>query len=141
MTDDGLAGLDAETLARRIELLLDVVLVENGRRATYSEIAASLQERGLQLSQARWSYMTAGSRLVTDRALLTAIAEFFEVSPSYLLEPLGDLPERIEAQLTLLQTVRENRVRTFAARQLGELDPERLRELNRIITPPQKRPE
>ena len=123
-----------ETLARRLELLLDVVRIENGARAPFKEIEAFVESRGLHLSRARWYYMLTGERSeVTDRPLLEAIAEFFQVPASYLTERSGDLPERVQAQLELLQTVRENNIRVYMARQLGELNPTRLRELNDLL--------
>ena len=125
---------DKETLARRLELLLDVVRIENGRRATYNEVEAFLAQRDLRLSRARWQYMLAADRnSVTDPVLLTAIAEFFQVPASYLTEQDGDLPERVQSQLELLQTVRENKIRVYMARMLGEVNPDRLQELNRLL--------
>lgn len=125
---------DKETLGRRLELLLDVVRIENGTRATFKEIEAFVTSRGLHLSRGRWHYMLTGERSeVTDRPLLEAIADFFQVPASYLTERTGDLPERVQAQLELLQTVRENKIRVYMARQLGELNPTRLRELSDLL--------
>lgn len=125
---------DKETLARRLELLLDVVRIENGRRATYAEVEAFLAQRGLRLSRARWQYMLAADRnSVTDPVLLAAIAGFFQVPANYLTDQDGDLPERVQSQLELLQTVREQKIRVYMARMLGEVNPDRLQELNRLL--------
>jgi len=129
------ASEPAAELARKLNLLLDVIMIEDGRRATYTEVAAWVEGRGLTLSRARWSYMTAGGgRYTSDPELLSAIADFFKIDASYLLGgPDEDLPKRIEAQLQLVLAMRLNKVRIYAARMLGDVSPETLRELTDVI--------
>ena len=45
----------------------------------------------------------------------------------------GPLPERIEAELELLRSMRRAEVRSFAARALGQVDPEALRKIAQIL--------
>ncbi|AKN17878.1 hypothetical protein MHAE_06774 [Mycobacterium haemophilum DSM 44634] len=61
---------------------------------------------------------------------LRAIAEFFGVSPSYLIDP--DIDPRIDAQLNLLQAWRDSGVRDLAMRASG-LTPQSLDSLAAMI--------
>ena len=121
-------------LARKLNLLLDVVVAEGNTPYTYRQIEAGLNERGLTLSRARWAYMITGDGpLVTDPALLTGIAEFFRIPPEYMLGSEDDLPERVDAQLEFVKSVRVQRVVSFAARMLGDVSPETLRSITELL--------
>jgi len=121
-------------LARKINLLLDVVVAEGNTPYTYKQIATGLKDRGVALSRARWAYMITGDGpLVTDAALLTAIAEFFRIPPEYLLGSDGDVPERVDAQLAFVKSLRVKRVVSFAARMLGDVSPETLRSITELL--------
>jgi len=72
--------------------------------------------------------------LVTDEKLLSALAEFFGVPEAYLVDPGSEMPDRVEAQLELLKTMRKNQVKSFALRALGEVyDAESVRSLAKLI--------
>lgn len=73
------------------------------------------------------------SSLAADRALLENLAEFFGVDRRYLFDDSAEVPELVEAQLDLLKSMRESRVKNFAARQLQELSPETLAKLKEVI--------
>ncbi|WP_104177152.1 hypothetical protein [Cryobacterium sp. Y50] len=121
-------------LARKLNLLLDVVVAEGNTPHTYRQIEAGLKERGLTLSRARWAYMITGEGpLVTDPALLTGIAEFFRIPPEYMLGSDGDLPERVDAQLAFVKSLRVARVVSFAARMLGDVSPETLQSITELL--------
>ena len=121
-------------LARKLNLLLDVVVAEGNTPYTYRQIEAGLKERNLTLSRARWAYMITGEGpLVTDPALLTGIAEFFRIPPEYMLGGGDDLPERVDAQLAFVKSLRVARVVTFAARMLGDVSPETLRSITELL--------
>jgi len=121
-------------LARKLNLLLDVVVAEGNTPHTYKQIAAGLQARGLSLSRARWAYMITGDGpLVTDVDLLTGIGEFFRIPPEYLLGSDGDLPERVDSQLAFVKSLRAQRVVNFAARTLGDVSPETLRSITALL--------
>ncbi|MBC7443837.1 MAG: hypothetical protein H7311_15185 [Ramlibacter sp.] len=121
-------------LARKLNLLLDVVVAEGNTPHTYKQIAAGLEERGLSLSRARWAYMITGDGpLVTDVDLLTGIGEFFRIPPEYLLGSDGDLPDRVDAQLVFVKSLRAKRVVSFAARVLGDVSPETLRSITALL--------
>lgn len=69
MTED-MNSTEADLLAKRLRLLLDVKATETGTEPAYSQIAAFLKDRGINLSRSRWTYMVGGHRYVSDRALL-----------------------------------------------------------------------
>jgi hypothetical protein len=122
-------------LARRLNLLLDVVVAERGQPVTFREVQEKLANKGIKLSRARWFYMKDGTgRLVSDPALLSALCEIFNVDPSYLTDSNGaDIPERIDSQLEFVKSLRAARVKTFAARTLGDVSPETLRAITEYL--------
>lgn len=123
-----------QELARKLNLLLDVVVAEGNTPYTYREIAAGLKAQKVSLSRARWQYMVRGEGpLVSDARLLTEIANFFGIAPAYLLGSDDDLPERIDSQLELVRMIRVKRVINFAARTLGDTSPEALREITKLL--------
>jgi len=123
---------DSLGMPQRLRLLVDLYAVENGAEPTYSAIAEHLETLGISLSRARWSYMLNGHREVTDGQLLTAIADFFNVQQDFLLSD-GPLPERVESQLELIRAMRIARVRSFAARTLGDVSPQTLDAITRFL--------
>jgi transcriptional regulator with XRE-family HTH domain len=122
-------------LARRLNLLLDVAVAERGKPVTFREVQEELASRGVKLSRARWFYMKDRTgRLVSDPELLTALCEIFKVDPSYLLpESDSELPERIDSQLEFVKSLRAARVKSFAARTLGDVSPETLRRISEYL--------
>lgn len=122
-------------LARRLNLLLDVAAEDRGEPLTFLELQKELAARGIGLSRARWSYMKDGTgRLVSDPELLTAISEIFGVDPDYLLGSHGpELPELIDSRLEFLKALRAAKVKSFAARALGEVSPETLRVITEYL--------
>lgn len=120
-------------LARRLNLLLDAAEAE-GRRVTYNDIRDAMAEAGTPLSRGRWHYMRNGTGPeVKKPELLRNLARFFGVNDDYLLEDGEELPARVEAQMELLATMKANKVRNFAARQLDGLTPETLLQIRDII--------
>lgn len=122
-------------LARKLNLLLDVVVAEGNTPYTYRQIAEGLASRGLSLSRARWAYMITGDgALVSDPDLLAGIAEFFRIPAAYLLGDDSDIPERVDAQLEFVKQLRVKRVANFAARTLGDTSPEMLRSITELLS-------
>lgn len=126
---------DRAELARKLNLLMDVIVAADGKPTTYRALADFLETRGIGLSRSRWAYMLAGNQyVVKDTKLLTAIAEFFEVDPSYLIGGDSDeIPAKVEAALQFVRAERLGAVRMFAARKLGEVSPETLEKLTAIL--------
>lgn len=132
---EGITPSRQAELARRLNLLLDVAVAERGKPVTFREVQEQLASKGVKLSRARWFYMKDGTgRLVSDPELLTALCEIFRVDPSYLLpDGDGELPERIDSQLEFVKSVRAARVKSFAARTLGDVSPETLRRISEYL--------
>ena len=121
-------------LARRLNLLLDAAVAERGKPLTFREVQAELADRGIKLSRARWFYMKEGTgRLVRDPALLAGLCSIFKVDPSYLLGNDTELPARIDSQLEFVRSLRAARVKSFAARTLGDVSPETLRAISEYL--------
>lgn len=120
-------------LARKLNLLLDTAEAE-GRKIVFNDVRDAMAEAGTPLSRARWHYMRAGTGPAVKKVeLLQNLARFFGVHQDYLLDGDNELPERVEAQLELLTSMREKKVRNFAARQLDGLSPEVLRQIRDLI--------
>lgn len=123
----------AETLAKKINLLLDVIMQESGKPFDYIAVRDGAQEHGYYLSRTRWTHLKNGHEQVVSDEALRAIAAVFDVDPEYLLQEDGKLPEAVEAELELIKTLRRAEVRNFAARALGPVDPQALKEIARIL--------
>ena len=133
MTEDE-SKTAAENLAKRLRLLLDVAVAETGSEPTYAQIAAFLEERGTNLSRSRWTYMVNGHRYVQDRPLFEGLATFFEVDPAFLAGELGaKTPAKVSAQLDLVRAMRAARVKTYAARTLGDISPNALQAISKFL--------
>ena len=133
MTEDE-SKAAAEDLAKRIRLLLDVAIAETGSEPTHSKIAAFLRGRGINLSRSRWTYMVNGHRYVRDRPLFEGLAEFFAVDPAFLAgEDNAPMPARVRAQLDLVRAMRAAKVKSYAARTLGDISPEALQAITRFL--------
>lgn len=133
MTEDE-SKMAADDLAKRLRLLLDVAIAETGEEPTYSQIVAFLQTRGVSLSRSRWTYMVNGHRYVQDRALFDALAEYFEVDTAFLASrDDAAMPAKVAAQLDLVRSMRVAKVKSYAARTLGDISPEALQAITRFL--------
>jgi hypothetical protein len=120
-------------LARKLNILLDTAEAE-GRKITFNDVRDAMSAAGTPLSRARWHYMRSGTGPAVKKVeLLQNLARFFGVNENYLIDGDDDLPPRVEAQLELLATMRANKVRDFAARQLDGLSPETLLQIRDLI--------
>lgn len=72
-------------------------------------------------------------RLVSDPVLLSGLCSIFKVNPSYLIDDDTELPERIDSQLEFVKSLRAARVKSFAARTLGDVSPETLRAISEYL--------
>jgi len=124
----------AETLARKVNLLLDVVVAEGGKPYEFSDIQAGVRHHGYELSRTRWWRIRSGESLeVVPTEALVALAKFFEIDPVYLTDETGELPERIERELQLLKKMRRNQLKNIAARTLGDIDIKTLEAINALL--------
>jgi hypothetical protein len=133
MTEDE-SKVAAEDLAKRLRLLLDVAITESGSEPTYAQIAAFLEKRGINLSRSRWTYMVNGHRYVQDPALFEGLAAFFDVDAAFLLGEDGvATPDKVTAQLDLVRAMRAAKVKSYAARTLGDISPKALQAISRFL--------
>jgi pimeloyl-ACP methyl ester carboxylesterase len=124
----------AETLARKVNLLLDVVVAEGGAPYEFADIQAGVREHGYELSRTRWWRIRSGeSPEVVPKEALVALAKFFEVDPAYLTDEAGELPQRIERELQFLKKMRRNKLKNIAARTLGDIDIKTLEAINALL--------
>lgn len=133
MTEDESKDAAAD-LAKRLRLLLDVAIAESGAEPTYSQIAAYLGGRGTNLSRSRWTYMVNGHRYVQDPEVFEGLAAFFDVDAEFLLGADGSVvPARVSAQLDLVRSMRAAKVKTYAARTLGDISPRALQAISKFL--------
>ena len=133
MTDHETPSAAAD-LAKRLRLLMDVAIAETGSEPTYSQIAAFLRDRGTNLSRSRWTYMVNGHRYVQDPDVFEGLATFFDVDPDFLAGIEGvEVPEKVSAQLDLVRSMRAARVKSYAARTLGDISPKALQAISRFL--------
>lgn len=124
----------ADLLAKRLRLLLDVKATENGSEPSYSEIAAFLKERGTSLSRSRWTYMVNGHRKVDDPQVFEGLAEYFDVDVEFLTGNSDvSAPDKVNAQLDLVRSMRAARVKSYATRTLGDLSPKTLEAISKFL--------
>lgn len=133
MSSDQPASAPGLALARKLNILLDTAEAE-GRKITFTDVRDAMAAAGSPLSRARWHYMRSGTGPAVKKVeLLQNLARFFGVSENYLIDGDDELPPRVEAQLELLASLRANKVRNFAARQLDGLSPETLLQIRDLI--------
>ncbi|TFD52184.1 hypothetical protein E3T55_06900 [Cryobacterium frigoriphilum] len=125
MTDDE-NKTAAEDLAKRLRLLFDVAVAEIGSEPT-------CKQRGTNLSRSRWTYIVNGHRYVQDAPLFEGLAAYFDVDPAFLAGQAGaEIPAKVSAQLDLVRAMRAARVKTYAARTLGDISPNALQAISRF---------
>ncbi|WP_155838814.1 hypothetical protein [Arthrobacter castelli] len=127
---------ESQILSHKINLLLDVVVPQRGGgdRYEFKEIQGALAEQGIQLSRTRWQHIKQGTATVRQpQEVLTGLADFFGVDQSYLLEPDGETPERIQHELELLAAMRRAKVKDFATRTLSDVDNDTLSAIAELL--------
>lgn len=132
---------DKEVLASKIQLLLDIVHAKDAESFTYEDVRQGLAQQGIALTRTRWHRLLAGSPDNRwDPELLKGLAYFFDVDENYLLQRSGPIPERVEAELRLIEAYRIAEVEHFAARVLGEVNVDALRAVTEALRnlPPRK---
>ncbi|MCC9195654.1 helix-turn-helix domain-containing protein [Arthrobacter sp. zg-Y820] len=130
---------ESQILARKIDLLLDVVVTTEGKPYEFQDIQSALAEKGVKLSRTRWHHMKTGDATVRQPPeVVIALAEFFQVNPDYLLNSDGEVPERIQHELELLASMRRAKVKEFATRTLADVDNETLDAIAALLDDSQK---
>lgn len=127
----------AQSLARKINLLLDIVVTESGEPYPYAAIRDSAQRAtGYYISRTRWSLLKNGREQVIPEEAVCALAAVFDVDPEYLLQDNSDNPKQVESELASVRRLRRAETRAFAARKLADVDPSAFRAISRILDDP-----
>jgi hypothetical protein len=121
-------------LAQKLNLLMDTIATEQGHEFTYPDVRAALAARGHKLSRTSWHFMLTGTgRLPSNDDLLREIADVFGVDREYLVPGSSEVPARITAQLEAVRKLRAAKVKQFATRTLGDMSPEALAAIEKIL--------
>lgn len=112
------AHREQRTLAEKLDHLFATVHPRGRGPYTNDEVARSIAASGGPTISASyiWSLRTGKKDNPTKRHL-EALATFFRVPPSYFFDE--ESSERIDAELSLLATMRDNNVRNVALRASG----------------------
>ena len=74
------------------------------------------------------------SRYVQDPAVFEGLAAYFDVDTAFLLGADGaTTPERVTAQLDLVRSMRAAKVKSYAARTLGDISPKALHAITKFL--------
>lgn len=123
----------AEVLARKINLLLDIRLAGSGKRFEFEEISKRAEKVGYRISRTRWSLLKNGGVQVVPEECLRALATAFDVHPGYLLDDAAGLPEDLTTSLPQVRLKRLAKVRDFAIRALGPVDPDGMKAITKVL--------
>lgn len=124
-------GSDDGELAARLNKLFELMRKASTPPLSNAAAAAAITDKtGVPISPAYLWQLRSGIKTNPTVAHLRAIADFFGVPPSYLIDRGTD--PAIDAQLNLLQALRDNGVRDLAARASG-LTPQALNSLAAIV--------
>jgi hypothetical protein len=78
--------------------------------------------------------MVNGHRYVQDPAVFEGLAAFFDVDAAFLLgEDGAATPEKVSAQLDLVRSMRAAKVKSYAARTLGDISPKALHAITKFL--------
>lgn len=124
-------GGEPGDLARKLDRLFRTVHPRAREEVSYRDVAKGIEERGGPTISA--SYLHALRTGVKDNPTkrhLEAIADFFGVSPAYFFD--DDLAAKIDAQLELLEAMRDAGIRKIALR-AKELSPDAISMIQELV--------
>src|SRR3954447_25477910 len=108
----------AGTLAAKLNHLFGVVRPADGDEYTFDEVAESIRTQGGPTISATYLWqLRKGKRDNPTKRHLEALAGFFGVPPAYFFDDAA--AERIDAELALLNALRDAPVRQIAMRASG----------------------
>ena len=78
--------------------------------------------------------MVNGHRHVQDPAVFEGLAAYFDVDTDFLMGADGAItPEKVTAQLDLVRSMRAAKVKSYAARTLGDISPKALHAITKFL--------
>ncbi|WP_454561866.1 XRE family transcriptional regulator [Mycobacterium haemophilum] len=130
-TDGAGGSTPASELSGKLNKLFEIIRRPSEPPLSNAAAAEAItKQTGVSISSAYMSQLRAGVIKNPTVQHLRAIAEFFGVSPSYLIDP--DIDPHIDAQLNLLQALRDSGVRDIAM-PASDLTPQSLNSLAAIV--------
>lgn len=133
MTSIGESGGDANAAELSIKLNKLFEIIRKPSAPLLSNAAAAeaiTKQTGVSISSGYMWQLRTGVKNNPTVQHLRAIAEFFGVAPSYLIDP--GIDPQVDAQLNLLHALRDSKVRDLAMRAHG-LTPQALNTLAAMI--------
>ncbi|MFP8903875.1 helix-turn-helix domain-containing protein [Streptomyces atacamensis] len=122
---------EGRALAEKVDRLFRVVHPEGRGPYSLREVARGIADMGgPAMSPSFLHQLRNGQRDNPGIKYLKAIADFFGVPPSYFFD--GEEGRRVDAELSLLESMRDNQVRSVALRASG-LSSETLRTVQAFI--------
>lgn len=119
------------TLADKLNRLFQTVRPRGGGEYSHEEVAAALREGGGPTISATYVWqLRKGLRDNPTKRHLEALANFFGVPPAYFFDEAA--AERIDAELELLNALRDASVRQIALRASG-LSPKSLNAITEMV--------
>jgi transcriptional regulator with XRE-family HTH domain len=129
--DAGLERADSSDLSAKLNRLFEIMRSPSQQPLSNAAAAEAItRQTGVPISPAYLWQLRSGLKTNPTVQHLRAIAQYFGVSPSYLIDPGAD--EKIDAQLSLLQALRDAGVRDLAMRASG-LTPQAIGSLRAMI--------
>lgn len=124
-------GEEGRALAEKVDRLFRVIHPEGRGPYSLREVARGVADMGGPSMSASFLHqLRTGQRDNPGIKYLKAIADFFGVSPSYFFD--DEEGARAQAEVTLLESMRDNQVRSVALRASG-LSSETLRTVQAFI--------
>lgn len=118
-------------LARRIDRLFRTVHPRGRGEVSYRDVAKAIEDRGGPTISASYLHaLRTGQKDNPTKRHLEALADFFGVSPAYFFD--DELAARIDAQLELLESMRDAGIRHIALR-AKELSPDAITMISEIV--------
>ncbi len=109
-------------LAAKLNKLFETMHADGAKPDSNEKVVAALAARNenVRITSQYLGQIRAGKKTKISAHTLRALAEYFNVSPSYLIEPGPN--KDIEKQLSLMRLMRDEKVRSIATRVSGLSD-------------------
>lgn len=126
---DGATAVGAG-LAAKVDFLFRTVRPRDRGEYTYKEVEVALRERGYRVSDSALHQLRTGKATNPTLRTLQALSDFFGVPADYFFD--ADVSARVEQELKLLASMRDQRIRSIATR-AAELSATDLTLLSQLI--------
>jgi len=105
------------TFAARLNRLFDTIYPPGRGPHTSAEVVGALKAEGITMSAPYLSQLRSGHRTNPSAATIAALAEFFRIKAAYFTDDV--YYNRLDAELALLASMRDDGVRRIASRAVG----------------------